>query len=193
MSVVSMLYNIQLIKYAGENGVAAYGVLMYVNFVFLSAFIGYSVGTGPVISYHYGAANHNELKSLRKKSQSVILAFSVSMLVLAQVLAKPLSVLFVGYDQKLLRLTLRGFYIFSFSFLFAGAAIFGSAFFTALNNGFLSALISFLRTLLFQVSAVLLFPLLCGIDGIWASVVAAECMAAVTILFLFKMRGRYHY
>ena len=115
MSVVSMLYNIQLIKYAGENGVAAYGVLMYVNFVFLSAFIGYSVGTGPVISYHYGAANHNELKSLRKKSQTVILAFSVSMLVLAQVLAKPLSVLFVGYDQALLRLTLRGFYIFSFS------------------------------------------------------------------------------
>ncbi len=194
MSVVSMLYNIQLIKYAGENGVAAYGVLMYVNFVFLSAFIGYSVGTGPVISYPYCPANPNELKSLRKKSQTVILAFSVSMLVLAQVLAKPLSVLFVGYDQALLRLTLRGFYIFSFSFLFAGAAIFGSAFFTALNNGFLSALISFLRTLLFQVSAVLLFPLLCGIDGIWASVVAAECMAAaVTILFLFKMRGRYHY
>lgn len=194
MSVVSMLYNAQLMKYAGENGVAAYGVLMYVNFVFIAAFIGYSVGAAPIISYHYGAGNDGELKSLRKKSQSIILAFSVSMLVLAQTLAKPLSIIFVGYDPSLLRLTLRGFHIFSFSFLFAGAAIFGSAFFTALNNGFLSALISFLRTLLFQVSAVLLFPMIWEIDGIWMSVVAAECMAAVvTVLLFVRMRGRYHY
>ncbi|MDE7312123.1 MAG: MATE family efflux transporter [Eubacterium sp.] len=194
MSVVSMLYNVQLMKYAGENGIAAYGVLMYVNFVFLAAFIGYSVGAAPVISYHYGAGNHGELSGLLKKSLCVILAFSISMLVLSQTLAKPLSMIFVGYDPSLLRLTLRGFHIFSFSFLFAGAAIFGSAFFTALNNGFLSAAISFLRTLLFQVSAVLVFPLFWRIDGIWMSVVAAEFMAAViTVLFLVQMRKKYHY
>ncbi len=194
MSIVSMLYNVQLMKYAGENGVAAYGVLMYVNFVFLAAFIGYSVGTAPIISYHYGAGNHKELSSLLRKSLCITLVFSVSMLLLAQTLAKPLSIIFVGYDAQLLSLTLRGFHIFSFSFLFAGAAIFGSAFFTALNNGFISALISFLRTLVFQVSAVLIFPLFWKIDGIWVSVAAAELMAAVvTIVLLIGMRRKYCY
>lgn len=194
MSVVSMLYNFQLMKYAGENGIAAYGVLMYVNLIFLASFIGYSVGTAPVISYHYGAGNHRELNSLLKKSLRIILVFSASMLILALVLARPLSTIFVGYDPSLLSLTLRGFHIFSFSFLFAGIAIFGSAFFTALNNGFLSAAISFLRTLLFQVSAVLIFPLFWGIDGIWMSVGAAESMAAaITTLLLAKMRSKYHY
>lgn len=194
MSIVSMLYNVQLMKFAGENGVAAYGVLMYVNFVFLAAFIGYSVGTAPIISYHYGAGNHKELSSLLRKSLCITLGFSISMLLLAQTLAKPLSIIFVGYDAQLLALTLRGFHIFSFSFLFAGAAIFGSAFFTALNNGFISALISFLRTLVFQVSAVLIFPLFWKIDGIWVSVAAAELMAAVvTIVLLIGMRRKYCY
>ena len=194
MSLVSMLYNVQLIKYAGENGVAAYGVMMYVNFVFLAAFIGYSVGAAPVISYHYGAGNHTELNSLLRKSLCITFAFSISMLLLAQALAKPLSVIFVGYDTQLLSLTLRGFHIFSFSFLFAGAAIFGSAFFTALNNGFVSALISFLRTLVFQVSAVLIFPLFWEIDGIWISVAAAELLAAVvTVWLLAGMRKKYQY
>lgn len=194
MSLVSMLYNVQLIKYAGENGVAAYGVMMYVNFVFLAAFIGYSVGAAPIISYQYGAGNHTELSSLLQKSLCITFAFSISMLLLAQTLAKPLSVIFVGYDAQLLSLTLRGFHIFSFSFLFAGAAIFGSAFFTALNNGFVSALISFLRTLVFQISAVLIFPLLWGIDGIWISVVAAELLAAVVTAWLLAgMRKKYHY
>lgn len=193
MSFVSMLYNIQLIKYAGENGVAAYGVMMYVDFVFLAAFIGYSVGAAPVISYHYGAGNHTELNSLLRKSLCITFAFSISML-LAQALAKPLSVIFVGYDTQLLSLTLRGFHIFSFSFLFAGAAIFGSAFFTALNNGFVSALISFLRTLVFQVSAVLIFPLFWEIDGIWISVAAAELLAAVVTAWLLAgMRKKYQY
>lgn len=194
MSIVSMLYNAQLMKYAGENGVAAYGVLMYVNLVFLAAFIGYSVGAAPIISYHFGAGNRTELSSLLKKSICIIFVFSISMLVLAQVLAKPLSVIFVGYDQSLLSLTLRGFQIFSFSFLFAGAAIFGSAFFTALNNGLVSALISFLRTLLFQVAAVWIFPMIWQVDGIWMSVVAAEFLAAVvTVLFLAFMQKKYHY
>ncbi len=194
MSVVSMLYNVQLIKYAGEDGVAAYGVLMYINMIFLAAFIGYSIGTAPVISYHYGAGNHAELKSLLKKSLVIIGICSAVMFGLAEGLARPLSMVFVGYDPSLLDLTLRGFYIFSFSFLFAGIAIYGSSFFTALNNGLVSALISFLRTLLFQTAAVLLFPLIWGIDGIWFSTVAAELMAAVvTALFLLSKRSKYHY
>ncbi len=194
MSIVGMLYNLQLMKYAGEDGVAAYGVLMYVNFTFLSAFIGYSVGTAPIVGYHYGAGNHKELKGLLQKSLVLIGVFSVSMLVLSEILAKPLSILFVGYDKGLLDLTLRGFFIYSFSFLFAGIAIYGSSFFTALGNGLISALISFLRTLLFQLAAVLIFPIFWEIDGIWMSIVAAELMAAmVTILFLLRMRRKYHY
>ena len=194
MSVVSMLYNIQLMKYAGEDGVAAYGVLMYVNMIFLAAFIGYSVGAAPVISYHYGAGNYGELKGLLKRSLVLIGIFSVSMLVLAEGLARPLSLIFVAYDRELLDLTLRGFLIYSFSFLFAGIAVFGSSFFTALGNGLVSALISFLRTLVFQMAAVLILPLIWGIDGIWISIVAAELMAAaVTVLFLIGMKGKYRY
>ncbi len=194
MSVVGMLYNGQLMKYAGEDGVAAYGVLMYVNMIFLAAFIGYSVGVAPVIGYHYGAGNQEELKGLLKKSLVLIGIFSVGMVVLAEGLARPLALIFVGYDQELLHMTLRGFLVYSFSFLFAGLAIYGSSFFTALGNGLVSALISFLRTLVFQVAAVLLFPLVWGLDGIWFSIVAAELVAAlVTALFLIGMRGKYHY
>lgn len=194
MSLVSMLYNVQLMKYSGQDGVAAYGVLMYVNMIFLAAFIGYSVGVAPVTGYHYGAGNWQELKGLLKKSLVLIGAFSLGMLALAEGLARPLSLIFVGYDQWLLELTLKGFLIYSFSFLFAGVAVYGSSFFTALGNGLVSALISFLRTLVFQVAAVLVFPLIWGIDGIWISIVAAELMAAVvTVLFLIGMRGKYHY
>ncbi|MDE7354051.1 MAG: MATE family efflux transporter [Acetatifactor sp.] len=194
MSVVSMLYNFQLMKYAREDGVAAYGVLMYVNMIFLAAFIGYSVGSAPVISYHYGAGDHGELKNLFRKSLVIIGGFSLAMLGLAEGLARPLGMIFVGYDQGLLELTLRGFRIYSFSFLFAGIAIFGSSFFTALGNGLVSALIAFLRTLVFQAAAVLIFPLIWQIDGIWWSIVAAEMMAAaVTALFLTGKRDKYHY
>lgn len=194
MSLVSMLYNVQLMKYAGEDGVAAYGVLMYVNMVFLAAFIGYSVGSAPIISYHFGAGNHSELKNILKKSFVIIGIFSVSMLGLAELLARPLANIFVGYDPGLLDLTQRGFLIYSFSFLFAGTAIYGSSFFTALGNGLISALISFLRTLVFQMAAVLIFPLIWGIDGVWISIVAAELMAAaVSTLFIIGKRSKYHY
>ena len=194
MSLVSMLYNLQLMRFAGEDGVAAYGVLMYVNFVFLSAFIGYSVGTAPIIGYHYGAGNHAELHSLLKKSLIIVGVFSVGMFMVAEALSRPLSMIFVSYDQALLEMTLRGFFIFSFSFLFAGMAIFGSSFFTALNNGLVSAVISFLRTLVFQTAAVLIFPLIWELDGIWLSIVAAELMAAVvTAIFLVAMRKKYQY
>lgn len=194
MSLVSMLYNIQLMKYAGENGVAAYGVLMYVSLVFIAAFIGYTIGTAPVISYHYGAGNQDELKSLFKKSLVITGLFSIGMVILGEVLAKPLSILYVGYDADLLELTLQGFAIFSFSFLFSGFAIYGSGFFTALNNGLISAAISFLRTLVFQVAAILILPLIWGIDGIWISIVVAEVMATlVTVLFWAGNKKKYHY
>ena len=186
MSLVSMLYNIQLIRYAGEDGVAAYGVLMYVNLVFLAAFIGYSIGTAPVVGYHFGAGNLPDLNSLLKKSLILICVFSVSMFILAEGLAVPLSGIFVGYDPALLALTVKGFALYSFSFLFAGIAIYGSGFFTALNNGLISAVISFLRTLVFQTAAVLILPAIWGIDGIWISIVAAELAAAGVTMFFIK-------
>lgn len=194
MSTVGMLYNMQLLKYAGEDGVAAFGVLMYVELIFIAMFIGYSVGSAPVISYHYGADNNDELKGLTKKSIVIIGVFSFFMFIAAQVFSRPLSLLFVGYDQVLMAMTLRAFFIFSFSFLFAGFGIYGSSFFTAMNDGLTSAFISFLRTLVFQVAAVLIFPLFWGVDGIWISIVAAEAMAVfVTLLFFIGNRKKYHY
>ncbi len=194
MSLVGMLYNARLLRYAGEDGVAAYGVLMYINFVFLSVFIGYSVGVAPVVGFHFGAQNHSELRNLRKKSLLIIFSGAVAMFLLSQILAAPLSGIFVGYSDTLYDMTVRGFRIFSFSFLFAGFSIFGSAFFTALNNGAVSAAIAFLRTLVCQTAAVLLLPLIWELDGIWASVVAAELIsAAITALCLIAMKKRYQY
>lgn len=194
MSVVNMLYNSQLLKYAGEDGVAAYGVLMYVNLVFQAVFIGYSVGTAPIIGYHYGAQNSSELKSLLRKSLVMISSFAIIMLAASYVLAEPLSFVFVGYDKDLLNLTSHAFAIFSFSFLFSGYAIFGSSFFTALNNGLISASISFMRTLVFQVFAVLILPIIWGVNGIWFSIVVAEVLAVgVTMIFLRINRKKYQY
>lgn len=194
MSIVSMLYNAQLIRYSGEDGIAAYGVLMYVSMIFMAIFIGYSTGVAPVVGYHFGADNRDELRSLYRKSTVIILASSAAMLGLAEVLAWPLSAIFVGYDPVLFDMTVGAFGVYSFSFLFSGIAIFGSAFFTALNDGLTSALISFLRTLVFQVAAVLIFPLIWGLDGIWLSIVAAEVMAAVvTLAFLIGKRKKFHY
>lgn len=194
MSLVGILYNIQLMEYAGENGVAAYGVLMYVGFVFNSIFIGYSIGTAPIVGFHFGAKHEDELKSLLRKSIRIILICSISMVIIAELLAVPFSKIFVGYDESLFELTKRGFFIYSFSFLFSGIAIFGSSFFTALNDGLTSAIISFLRTLVFQIAAVLLLPLIWEIDGVWISVVAAEIMAVtLTVFFLIVKRKKYGY
>ena len=195
MSLVAMLYNAQLLTLAGDNGVAAYGVLMYVNMIFLACFIGYSVGTAPVFGFHYGAQNRKELRSLLKKSGILIGAMAIGMFVSSELLATPLARIFIRNDKELLDLTVRGFRIFSFSFLFAGFAIFGSSFFTALNDGVTSAIVSFLRTLVFQVIAVLVFPLIMkGVDGIWWSVVFAEAVAVVVnLLFVFGKRKKYGY
>lgn len=194
MSLVGMLYNVQLMSYAGEAGVSAYGVMMYVNFVFISIFIGYSVGIAPVISYHFGAQNHDELKGLRRRSVVIIMVLSACMLGLGQLLAPLLTKIFVGYSPELYALTLRGFRFFCFSFLFAGMAIFGSSFFTALNDGVTSAIISFLRTLVFQIVAVIVLPLIWQTDGIWASIIVAELMAfLVTVFFMALKRKKYNY
>ena len=194
MSLVSMLYNAQLLHYAGEDGIAAYGVLMYVSMIFQAMFIGYSVGTAPVVSYHYGAGAHGELHSLLRKSAVIIAGFAVAMFVGARLLSGPLSRLFVGYDAALLAMTRHAFSIFSFGFLFSGFAIYGSSFFTALNDGLVSAAISFLRTLVFQVLCVLIFPLFWQVDGIWVSLVAAEAMAVcVTVVFLRVKQRVYQY
>ena len=194
MSLVSMLYNVQLMQYVGEDGIAAYGVLMYVSMIFQAIFIGYSVGTAPIVSYHYGAQNREELKSLLRKAIFIVAIAALCMFAAGELLAAPLSRLFVAYDEELLQMTTHAFAIFSFSFLFSGFAINGSSFFTALNDGLTSALISFLRTLVFQVAAVLLFPLLWGLDGIWFSIVAAEIMAVLaTIFFLLKKQKKYGY
>jgi len=194
MSVVGMLYNAQLMKYAGEDGVAAYGTIMYVNFIFLAVFIGYATGVAPIISFHYGAANEGEVKGLLGRSTVIVLIASVAMFLISEFLAMPLAKMFVGYDGALLKMTVHAFTIYAVSFLFSGFAIFGSAFFTALNDGLTSALISFLRTLLFQSAAVMLMPLIWDLDGIWYSVVAAEIMAVmVTLVFLLVKRKKYKY
>lgn len=194
MSLVSMLYNVRLIKYAGEDGVSAYGVLMYVNLVFLAIFIGYSIGTAPVIGYHYGAKNPAEIGSILKKSFVIIGISSLAMLGFSEVMAGPLSRVFVGYDPALYEMTVHGFRIFSFQFLFAGVSIFASSFFTALSNGGVSAMISFLRTLVFQTAAILLLPLIWKLDGIWISIVAAELVSfVVSLIYIAAKRKKYGY
>lgn len=194
MSLVSILYNYQLISLAGEDGVAAYGVIMYVNFIFISTYVGYSIGSAPIISFHYGAGNKQELQNVYRKSLTLMGGSGILMTVSAIALSGILSQIFVGYDVALMELTKRGFVIYSLSFLIMGINVYGSAFFTALGNGLVSALISFLRTLLFQVAAVLMLPVWLGIDGIWLAIVVSEVLALfVTAYFFIKEKSRYGY
>ena len=194
MSLVNILYNYQLLRFAGENGVAAYGVIMYASFLFVAVFVGYAVGSAPIVSYHFGADNKDELKNLLRKSAGIIAVAGVAMLTSSELLAEPLAKIFVGYDAGLLALTTHGMKLYCISFILSGFNIFGSAFFTALNNGTVSAAISFLRTLLFQVVSILTLPLIIGVDGIWLAVVAAEAMALVcTGGFVVRGRKRYGY
>ena len=194
-SLVNALYNFQLLRLVGEDGVAAYGVIMYVCFIFAAVFLGYSIGSAPIVGFHYGAGHQEELKNLLQKSLVIIGCGGVSMLLLAEWAAGPLSRIFVGYDAALMELTRRGFRLYALSFLLSGFNIFGSGFFTALSNGPVSAAISFLRTLVFQTAAILLLPMvLPGADGIWLAIVAAELLAlAVTAAFFVSRRKQYHY
>ncbi len=193
-SVVTVLYNTQLMKIAGENGVAAYSTIMYVNFIFVAIFLGYSLGSAPIISFHYGAGNHDELKNMRKKSLRLIAVWGIGMTIISHIFALPFARFFVGYDSELLAMTIHGFRIYAFVYLLNGFNIFGSSFFTALNNGMVSATISFLRTLVFEVICILLLPVFFGIDGIWSAVLVVEALAlCVTSFFLITKRSRYHY
>lgn len=193
-SIVSMVYNFQLMSYVGEDGVSAYGVLMYVQFIFIAIFIGYSIGSAPIVGYHFGRQNRAEMKNMLKKGAILMCGSGVALTGLAILLAAPLAKLFVGYDAGLYELTRHAFVLFSFSFLLAGFNIFVSGYFTALNNGAVSAAISFLRTLVFQTGAVFLLPLLFGVDGIWWAITAAEAFAfMISILFLYKKKKKYGY
>ena len=196
LSVMGVIFNYQLLKYAGEegDGIAANGVIMYVGFMFISIFIGYSIGVAPVIGYHYGAKNHKELTSLLKKSFVIIAVMSVSMFLLGEGLAVPMSQAYVGYSEKILEMTIHAFRLYSFVYLIVGFSIFGSAFFTALNNGLVSAILSFLRLFLLQALAVMILPIFMGLDGIWLSSVASEIIAIIiTISFILAFRKRYNY
>lgn len=193
LSLVNILYNFQLMRYIGEDGIAAYGVIMYVSFIFIAIFVGYAIGSAPVIGYHYGAGNHAELKGLFRKSLSLILLWNILLTAAAIITAQPLARIFVEYDAELTALTRRGLCLYSLSFLITGINIFGSAFFTALGNGAVSALISFLRTLLFQIAAVLILPLVLGLDGIWLAIVAAELLSLVVTVGFFIKHGKYYH
>lgn len=193
-SVVSMIYNFQLMKYVGEDGVSAYGVLMYVQFIFVAIYIGYSIGCAPITGYHFGARNHNELKNMLRKSSFLSAVSGVVLTILAILLSSPLAKIFVGYDKELYELTRHAFRLFAYSFLLAGFNIFTSSFFTALNNGAVSAAISFMRTLIFQTSSVLILPIFLGVDGIWWAITVAEFFAFIlSLIFLFAKRKKYNY
>lgn len=194
MSFVTILYNLQLMRFLGEDGVAAYGVVMYINFFFIALFLGYSMGVSPVVSYHYGAGNRNELHNLFRKSLVILMTSAVAMVAAAELSAEWLSRLFVGYDEGLTQLTRHAFAIYSISFIFAPIGIFGSAFFTALNNGVISALLSFGRMFLFQAATILLLPQLMGVEGIWWAIVVAEALSVVLTFWLLSAnRQRYGY
>lgn len=194
MSLVNMLFNMQLMKYAGANGVVAYGIIMYVGFIFVGTYLGYSIGTAPIIGYHYGAENFDELKSLLKKSIKLISVTSILMTGAAELLSKVLAGIFVSYDPELLEMTVRAIRLFSLSYIISGFNIFSSSFFTALNNGAVSAAISFLRTLVFQIVMIFLLPVIFGLDGIWLSVVFAEVFSLiVSVIFLILNRKKYKY
>ena len=195
MSIVGMLYNLQLLKYAGDDGIAAYGVMMYISMIFSAVFVGYSIGVAPVISYHYGAANHSEKRNILGKSLLILTIVSAAMLVSSELFASPLAKIFVGYNAELLEMTVSGMRIVSLCYIFMGFAIFASSFFTALNDGLTSAIISFLRTFVFQLAAVILLPMVFGgVDGIWWSVVSADLMAVLlSAVFLIAKRKKFKY
>lgn len=193
-SLVSMLYNFQLMRLAGQNGIAAYGAVMYVEFAFVAVFIGYSIGTAPIVSYHYGSENHNEVKNMLQKSFKIMSILGITMMVLAQILASPLAKVFVGYDKQLFDMTVHGFRLFSFYFILAGINIYASSFFTALNNGMISAIISFSRTLGFETLAVIILPIFLQLDGVWLAITVAEiCAFVISISFLIAKKEKYHY
>lgn len=194
MNVAAIIYNIQLLRLLGENGVSAYGIIMYVSFVFVAVFVGYSIGVSPVISYNYGSGNSSELKNVFKKSIIIMIITGAFMVLFSELTAKPFSHIFSNNNQELLELSTLAIRIYSTSYIFTGFSIFASSFFTALNNGTVSALISLFRTLIFQVAFVLLLPLIFGDNGIWLARPFTEVASlTLSITFIILNRKRYHY
>ena len=193
-SLINILYNFQLMKLAGENGVAAYGIIMYVNFVFMAIFFGYSIGSAPVIGYHYGAGNYRELRNLYGKSLVLMGGSGLLLTLLAELLTVPLVAVFASYDAELFAMTCHGFRLYAIAFAVMGINVWGSAFFTALGSGLISAVISFMRTLVFQIIVITILPVLMGIDGIWLAIAVAEFLALlVTVIFFVANKEKYHY
>lgn len=193
-SVVTVLYNSQLMRLAGEDGVAAYSTIMYVNFVFVAVFLGYSLGSAPIVSFHYGAGHHAELKNMKKKSLTLIAISGLCMTLISHIFARPLATFFVSYDRELMAMTVHGFTIYAFAYLLNGFNIYGSSFFTALNNGMVSAIISFMRTLVLEVAAILILPILFGLNGVWCAVLVAEALAfCITVFFFITKQKKYRY
>lgn len=194
MSLVTILYNYQLMRLAGENGIAAYGTMMYIGFIFVAIFIGYTIGCAPIVGYNYGADNRKELSGVFGRTSIILAIGGVLMVTLAELLAQPLCAIFVGYDAELLSMTVRGMQIHSIHFIVCGFCIFGSGFFTALNNGLISAIISFLRTLLFQCVAIIVLPYFFGLDGVWSAIIVAEFSSFIlTAIFIFANKNKYGY
>ena len=194
MSLVGMLYNLQLLKIAGQNGVAAYGVIMYVSFIFISIYLGYSFGTAPIVAFNYGAGNTAELQNVLKKSLKILLGTGITLFAVAFLLSGMLAKIFVGYDAELYEMTVNGFRLYAISYLLCGFNIYGSSFFTALNNGVVSAVISFLRTVVFEVAAIMILPIFFDLTGIWCAITVAELASIlITLVFFFKLRTKYHY
>ena len=194
MSLVNILYNYQLLRFAGEDGVAAYGVIMYAAFLFVAVFVGYAVGSAPIVSFHYGARNRKEVNNLYRMSLKLIAVVAVVMTLGSMVLIPAVARIFVGYDETLLALTTRAFRLYALSFLIMGFNVYASSFFTALGDGVTSALIAFLRTLVFQVAAILILPAILGIDGIWLAVTAAELLSLGVCIYLsFAKDQVFHY
>jgi len=184
LSVVSICYNLQLMKYIGESGVAAYGILMYLGFVFAAVFIGYNLSVTQIIAFNYGERNHTELRSLLHKSIILISVGGVIMTTVAETAAAPLARFFVGYDESICILTIRAIRIYMLSFLICGLNMFASAWFTALNNGIISAISAFVRTFIFELGCVFILPTFFGVDGIWNAVNVAEVCALLFSAFL---------
>lgn len=193
-SIVGIVFNFQLMRLVGENGVSAYGVMMYVNFIYVAIYIGYAIGTAPLIGYNHGAQNTNELKNIFKKSMLLMGIFGVCMTVLALALSEPIAKLFVGYDQTVFAMTKNAFRLYSFSFVFSGYSIFASSMFTAFGDGLVSAIISVMRTIVFQLLTVLVLPIFFGVTGVWISMLVAEILAMLVAgVFCLTKRKKYHY
>lgn len=193
-SIAAMVYNFQLLKFLGEDGVSAYGVIMYVGFIFVAIFVGYSIGSAPIISFHFGAENREELKNMFRKSYLLMAVWGIAMALAAYLLAGPLAKLFVGYDRQLCELTVHAMRLHCLAFLFTGANIFTSSLFTALNDGTVSAAVSFARSMVLQIATVLLLPGLMGPDGLWLAALATDtCALVIDICVLGGNRKKYGY